>query len=200
METLTYLDTHVVAWLYAGEVELLPSRARRLIDRSIDLPDFSHYPPRAPIPSRKSPNERKSGRCPDDLAARDRCGSLRPTLLECCLDRIGAHLDARSLRPDHCQPSRRTGSHPADEGRNDLRQLLARSLGLTLPVAPADTIFHSPFILSSVNRSEKRCPVQLSISSRTVANERLSRLPDGRLNRGICRRTMTAARGCAARH
>lgn len=37
METLTYLDTHVVAWLYAGEVELLPSRARMLIDRSTCL-------------------------------------------------------------------------------------------------------------------------------------------------------------------
>jgi PIN domain nuclease of toxin-antitoxin system len=32
MEALIYLDTHVVAWLYAGRVDLLSKRARALID------------------------------------------------------------------------------------------------------------------------------------------------------------------------
>ena len=34
MEALTYLDTHVVAWLYAGETHLLSPRARSVIERS----------------------------------------------------------------------------------------------------------------------------------------------------------------------
>lgn len=29
---MTYLDTHVAAWLYAGRVDLLSARARKLID------------------------------------------------------------------------------------------------------------------------------------------------------------------------
>jgi PIN domain nuclease of toxin-antitoxin system len=33
METLTYLDTHVVAWLYAGRLELLGQRARRVLEQ-----------------------------------------------------------------------------------------------------------------------------------------------------------------------
>ena len=32
MEALIYLDTHVVAWLYAGRADLLSKRARTLID------------------------------------------------------------------------------------------------------------------------------------------------------------------------
>ncbi len=32
MEALTYLDTHVVAWLYAGEIALLSPRAVKLIN------------------------------------------------------------------------------------------------------------------------------------------------------------------------
>lgn len=32
MEAVIYLDTHVVAWLYAGRVDLLPRFARALID------------------------------------------------------------------------------------------------------------------------------------------------------------------------
>ena len=32
MEALVYVDTHVVAWLYAGRTDLLSERARRLID------------------------------------------------------------------------------------------------------------------------------------------------------------------------
>ena len=32
MEALIYLDTHVVAWLYAGRVDLLSKRARTLVD------------------------------------------------------------------------------------------------------------------------------------------------------------------------
>ncbi len=31
-EEAIYLDTHVVAWLYAGRVDLLSTRARTLID------------------------------------------------------------------------------------------------------------------------------------------------------------------------
>ncbi len=34
MEALIYLDTHVVAWLYSGEMHLLSTRARAAIDRS----------------------------------------------------------------------------------------------------------------------------------------------------------------------
>jgi PIN domain nuclease of toxin-antitoxin system len=30
---LTYLDTHVAAWLYAGHVELLSARARQLLNK-----------------------------------------------------------------------------------------------------------------------------------------------------------------------
>ena len=33
MDTLIYLDTHVVAWLYAGRVDLLSRKAHDLIDR-----------------------------------------------------------------------------------------------------------------------------------------------------------------------
>ncbi|MBI4617990.1 MAG: hypothetical protein HY720_30560 [Planctomycetes bacterium] len=29
---MIHLDTHVVAWLFAGEVDLLPSRARSLVE------------------------------------------------------------------------------------------------------------------------------------------------------------------------
>lgn len=29
---MIYLDTHVVAWLYAGEIELIPAKVRSLID------------------------------------------------------------------------------------------------------------------------------------------------------------------------
>ena len=32
MATLIYADTHVVAWLYAGRPDLIPPRARRLIE------------------------------------------------------------------------------------------------------------------------------------------------------------------------
>lgn len=32
MEALIYLDTHVVAWLYAGRVDLLSGRAAKLIE------------------------------------------------------------------------------------------------------------------------------------------------------------------------
>jgi|SRR5579862_3427042 len=32
MAALIYLDTHVVAWLYAGRLDLLPIAARRLLD------------------------------------------------------------------------------------------------------------------------------------------------------------------------
>ncbi len=32
---MIYLDTHVVAWLYAGEVERLSTEAKRLLDRQI---------------------------------------------------------------------------------------------------------------------------------------------------------------------
>jgi PIN domain nuclease of toxin-antitoxin system len=32
VEAVTYLDTHVAAWLYAGRVDLLSARARKLID------------------------------------------------------------------------------------------------------------------------------------------------------------------------
>ena len=32
MATLIYLDSHVVAWLYAGQVELLSRRARALVE------------------------------------------------------------------------------------------------------------------------------------------------------------------------
>ena len=36
MASLIYADTHVVAWLFAGRVELIPPRARRLLqDREI---------------------------------------------------------------------------------------------------------------------------------------------------------------------
>lgn len=36
MATVIYADTHVVAWLYAGRADLLPPRARSLIeDRSV---------------------------------------------------------------------------------------------------------------------------------------------------------------------
>lgn len=34
METLIYLDTHVVAWLYAGETHLLSPRARSAIEQN----------------------------------------------------------------------------------------------------------------------------------------------------------------------
>lgn len=34
MAPLIYLDTHVVAWLYAGRVELLPDAARQRIEES----------------------------------------------------------------------------------------------------------------------------------------------------------------------
>ena len=34
MASLTYLDTHVAAWLYAGRPDLLPDEARRRIDDS----------------------------------------------------------------------------------------------------------------------------------------------------------------------
>jgi PIN domain nuclease of toxin-antitoxin system len=32
MATLTYLDTHVVAWLFAGRLELLPAGARKILE------------------------------------------------------------------------------------------------------------------------------------------------------------------------
>ena len=32
MASLIYLDTHVVAWLFAGRLDLLPMEARRLLD------------------------------------------------------------------------------------------------------------------------------------------------------------------------
>ncbi|HLK10954.1 MAG TPA: hypothetical protein VKW76_06200 [Candidatus Binatia bacterium] len=32
MEALIYLDTHVVAWLYAGRVDLLSARAIQLVN------------------------------------------------------------------------------------------------------------------------------------------------------------------------
>lgn len=32
MATLTYLDTHVVAWLYAGRADLLPKAIRQLVE------------------------------------------------------------------------------------------------------------------------------------------------------------------------
>lgn len=35
MAAVIYLDTHVVAWLFAGRLDLIPARARTLID---DLP------------------------------------------------------------------------------------------------------------------------------------------------------------------
>ena len=34
METLTYLDSHVVAWLYAGRVDLFTPRALKFIERA----------------------------------------------------------------------------------------------------------------------------------------------------------------------
>jgi len=34
MAALIYLDTHVVAWLFAGRLDLLPIAARRLLDAS----------------------------------------------------------------------------------------------------------------------------------------------------------------------
>ena len=34
MASVIYLDTHVVAWLYAGELDRIPGRARALIERS----------------------------------------------------------------------------------------------------------------------------------------------------------------------
>ena len=34
MATLAYLDTHVLAWLYAGRIDLLPDLAREIIERS----------------------------------------------------------------------------------------------------------------------------------------------------------------------
>ena len=34
MAALIYLDTHVVAWLFAGRLELLPAGVRRLLDTS----------------------------------------------------------------------------------------------------------------------------------------------------------------------
>lgn len=34
MEALIYLDTHVVAWMYAGETRLLSKRARALVEES----------------------------------------------------------------------------------------------------------------------------------------------------------------------
>ncbi len=34
MAALIYLDTHVVAWLFAGRLELLPAAVRRLLDTS----------------------------------------------------------------------------------------------------------------------------------------------------------------------
>lgn len=32
MASLIYLDTHVVAWIFAGRIDLLPSRVRNLLD------------------------------------------------------------------------------------------------------------------------------------------------------------------------
>ncbi len=37
MEALTYLDTHVAAWLYAGRVDLLTPRAVAIIEEEDDL-------------------------------------------------------------------------------------------------------------------------------------------------------------------
>jgi len=32
MAAVIYVDTHVVAWLFAGRLDLIPARARTLID------------------------------------------------------------------------------------------------------------------------------------------------------------------------
>lgn len=37
MEALTYLDTHVVAWLYAGRVDLLTPRAAGIIEEEDEI-------------------------------------------------------------------------------------------------------------------------------------------------------------------
>lgn len=37
METLTYLDTHVAAWLYAGRIDLLTPRAVGVIEGEAEL-------------------------------------------------------------------------------------------------------------------------------------------------------------------
>jgi PIN domain nuclease of toxin-antitoxin system len=37
MAALIYLDTHVVAWLYAGRVDLLGKKARRLLEQEKEI-------------------------------------------------------------------------------------------------------------------------------------------------------------------
>ena len=34
METIAYLDTHLVVWLYAGQVELIPHSVREILENS----------------------------------------------------------------------------------------------------------------------------------------------------------------------
>ena len=54
MENKTYLDTHVILWLYSGKLELLSEKAKQIIDNNelyISREMFERYSEKYGIPN-----------------------------------------------------------------------------------------------------------------------------------------------------